>query len=108
MILADENVHYRLIRELRILGVKVVALVDFKRGLKDSEIVELANKENLIILTADSDFLQLRKRIKTGLILIRAKVTKNNYKNIAIIIKDLIKQSKGKTVIVYEKYVEIL
>ncbi len=32
MTLADENVHYSLIKKLRNLGVEVIALVDFKRG----------------------------------------------------------------------------
>ena len=45
MILADENVHYSLIKELRNLGIEIIALVDFKRGLKNSEIVEFANCE---------------------------------------------------------------
>ena len=50
MILADENVHYSLIKELRNSGIEAIALVDFKRGLKDSEIVEFANcKENIWI-----------------------------------------------------------
>ncbi len=43
MILADENVHYSLIKELRNSGIEVIALVDFKRDLKDSEIIEFAN-----------------------------------------------------------------
>jgi predicted nuclease of predicted toxin-antitoxin system len=107
MILADENVHYSLIKELRKSGIKVVALVDFSRGLKDREIVEFANKENLIILTADSDFLQLRKRIKIGLILIKAKITKDNCQNIARIVRNVIDEAK-RTAIIYRDYVEII
>lgn len=97
-----------MIKELRNLEIKVKALVDFKRGLKDSEIVELANDENLIILTADSDFLQLRKRIRTGLILIKERVTKENYKNIARIIEEIIREAKEKTVIVHGEYVKMI
>ncbi len=54
MILADESIHYSLIKELRRLGVIDTEL----RGIFDIELIELANKRNMIILTESRDFLK--------------------------------------------------
>jgi len=51
MILADENVHYSLIRELRNLGVDVLLVVDGGfRGISDEGLIEWANRERKILL----------------------------------------------------------
>ena len=99
-ILADENIHYSLVRELRRLGIDVVALVEVRRGLKNGEVVELANREGLIILTADIDFLQLRNRIRTGLVVLRVGVDKRNYRRVAETVKQVIGHAWGRAVVV--------
>ncbi len=108
MILADENIPYSLVKELRKEGIVVKYLTEEKRGITDEKVIELANKENLIILTLDSDFLRLRNKIKTGLILLRARITKENIYRIAAFVRSLMEKARNKTIIIYDSYIEIL
>lgn len=56
--LLDENVEYRLVSFLQNLGHNVTAIgYDYPHSLSDSEVLELAQKEQRILLTNDhSDF----------------------------------------------------
>ena len=55
-ILADENVDYRIIKELRKKGFNVISVLDNYKGISDKEVLGQANKENSLLLTEDSDF----------------------------------------------------
>ncbi|MEW6686205.1 MAG: DUF5615 family PIN-like protein [Candidatus Edwardsbacteria bacterium] len=55
-ILADENVDYRIINELVDRGFEVISVLKNYKGASDKEVLELARKENTLLLTEDSDF----------------------------------------------------
>jgi predicted nuclease of predicted toxin-antitoxin system len=73
-LLADENVPLKAVEALRRKGVDVVSVIELSPGLKDREVLNLANREGRIIVTFDKDFGELvvreRARVK-GLILLR-------------------------------------
>jgi predicted nuclease of predicted toxin-antitoxin system len=56
MILADENVDFRLIHALRNAGFDVISIYETYRGISDKEIIEISKNTHYIILTEDKDF----------------------------------------------------
>jgi len=80
-VLADENVPYPLVRALRRHGVYVFWIPETRfRGMSNSELLELANKRGLILITRDRDFLDvgLRRKSRYGIIYIGEPVRKDN------------------------------
>jgi len=72
--LADENVPLKAVKALKRKGLDIVSVIELSPGLKDKEVLNLANKEERIIVTFDKDFgeLVVRQRVKVkGLILLR-------------------------------------
>jgi len=55
VILADENIEHELITKLK-EHFHVISIYESHRGASDTEIAELAVKQNAIILTEDKDF----------------------------------------------------
>ena len=76
MILIDENVPKSVYTELKKRGYNVKHVIFIKRGLKDKEIIDFANRECRIIITLDEDFVHLSRFLKTKVILIRKKIEK--------------------------------
>ena len=75
-----------LVKLLRSLGLDVAWMPETEyRGIRDSEVVDLANNSGRIILTRDSDFLaaSLRRRIRYGLVYIAELVRKDNVEILA-------------------------
>lgn len=63
--LLDENVPLSIKTVIREFGFEVFTLHDFNMlGIQNGEVAELALKENAIIITLDSDFLQLNKELQ--------------------------------------------
>ena len=56
MILADENIDYRLIAAIQEIGIDVYSVYELNRGLKDESILEFSRDPPRIILTEDKDF----------------------------------------------------
>lgn len=56
MILADENLHPRLIQSLRGADVDVFSVKEHNRGISDEEIITFSKNPPRIILTEDKDF----------------------------------------------------
>lgn len=56
-VLADENVPRGIIKLLRQEGFDIVSVDEENKGIEDREVLELAEKENMKILTFDTDFL---------------------------------------------------
>ncbi len=64
--MADENVPYPLVRALRRHGVYVFWIPETQfRGMSNSELLELANRQDLILVTRDRDFLDVGLRRKS-------------------------------------------
>ncbi len=56
MILADENIDFRIITALRDSGLKVVSIQEDFKSVSDSEVIKISRESNSIILTEDKDF----------------------------------------------------
>lgn len=56
MILADENIDFRIISALRDANIKVVSVYEEDRGITDSEVISKSLNPEQIILTEDKDF----------------------------------------------------
>jgi len=72
--LADESLEYPIITFLRENKIDVLAVREFMRGATDTEIIEYAFKNELLIITSDKDFGELSFRLKRkscGIILMR-------------------------------------
>ena len=73
-LLADENVPIEAVKALKRRGVNIVSVTEFSPGLSDREVLDLANREDMILVTFDKDFgeLVVREKVKVkGLILLR-------------------------------------
>ena len=56
MILADENVDFRIISALRNLDFQVISIQEDYKSIPDSEVIKISKESNSIILTEDKDF----------------------------------------------------
>lgn len=54
--ITDENLGIRVPQYLRTLGYNVVSVIEVALSKPDTDILDIANKENRIILTTDKDF----------------------------------------------------
>ncbi|RKY04053.1 hypothetical protein DRP77_04875 [Candidatus Poribacteria bacterium] len=72
--LADENVDKPIVERLREDGHEVLYVLEMEPGISDGEIIDRANSESALLLTADKDFGELvfrQRRIVYGVVLIR-------------------------------------
>ena len=73
--LADENIPREAILSLRKMGIDVLSIQELSQGMKDSAVLELAVKENRILLTFDKDFgyliFQKKLPVPAGVVLFR-------------------------------------
>jgi predicted nuclease of predicted toxin-antitoxin system len=67
-LLADENVPAVVITQLREAGHHVVAVAETAKGLADKDVLALARRDELVLLTFDKDFGELAAR---GVVLVR-------------------------------------
>ena len=73
-IVADEGVDRRVVGRLRQSGHQVWYVSEMEPGITDEAVLELANREGAVLLTADKDFGELvfrQERMVKGVILIR-------------------------------------
>ena len=71
---ADENLDRQIVEKLRREGHTVWYVADMDPGIADPEVLDTANREQAILLTADKDFGELvyrQRLISPGVILIR-------------------------------------
>lgn len=111
--LADENVPKSVVKALRASGYSVKDLKEEKLfGIPDSEILQIAHRENRIVLTLDKDFLYLphqKNNPKVGVILLRfsGKGIQNVAQNFLAVLKSVPSSRFEKSVsIVSENHVE--
>lgn len=72
--LADENVDRQIVERLRREGYDVRYIAETDAGISDDEVLDLANRGELLLLTADKDFGELvfrLRKITIGVVLIR-------------------------------------
>jgi len=73
-VLADESVDRPIVDRLRQAGHKVLYVAEIAAGLSDEDVLDQANHDGALLLTADTDFGELisrQKRIHAGVALIR-------------------------------------
>lgn len=73
-ILADENISLRLVERLRKEGHEVQYIAEIAKGSKDPDVLDIANRENSLLITDDKDFGELvfLRRLKaSGILLVR-------------------------------------
>jgi len=72
--LADENVDRQIVDRLRQDGHQVWYVAEMEPAISDDAVLELANREEALLLTADKDFGKLvfrQRRLAPGVVLIR-------------------------------------
>lgn len=72
--LADESVDQPIVERLRHDGHDVLAVVEMEQSIPDEMVLERANQQGALLLTADKDFGELvfsQRRITAGVVLIR-------------------------------------
>ena len=72
--LADESVDREIVDRLRMDGHEVGYVAEEAPGISDDSVLDRANQENALLLTADKDFGELihrLRRISLGVILVR-------------------------------------
>jgi len=71
-LVADEGIDFQIVSSLRANGHDVLYIAEFASGSLDDVILELANKEDRILMTRDKDFGELvfrDKMVHSGIIL---------------------------------------
>jgi predicted nuclease of predicted toxin-antitoxin system len=72
--MADENIDYRIIKNLRDAGFSVISVREDYCGAKDREILEIAKKRKLLVITEDKDFGELIfsfRAVNVGVVFLR-------------------------------------
>ncbi len=73
-LIADESVDFEIVESLRAATVEVVAVCELNPGISDDEVLEMANRLQLLLLTEDKDFGELVIRLRKpnfGVLLLR-------------------------------------
>lgn len=72
--LADEGVDRQIVHRLRNEGHAVIYVADLEPGISDGAVLDLANRESAVLVTADKDFGEIvfrQGRSSGGVVLIR-------------------------------------
>jgi len=72
--LADESVDQQIVDRLRQNGHSVAYVAEMDPGISNNAVIDLANRERAVLLTADKDFGELvfrQGRLPPGVVLIR-------------------------------------
>jgi len=95
--LLDENVPLSIKDVIRDLGFNVFTLHDFNMlGIQNGEVAKLALKEKAIIITLDSDFLQLNKSLQKKSRIIYIKIHPRDPKKIRELLHNSLKNYVSK------------
>ena len=73
-LVADESTDRRIVERLRQGGHRVWYVAEMAPGIPDDAVLDLANREGAVLLTADKDFGELvvrQRRVSSGVVLIR-------------------------------------
>jgi predicted nuclease of predicted toxin-antitoxin system len=80
---ADESVDLPIVQALREAGYDVTYGAELAPGIDDATVLEEANREGRLLLTADKDFGEMvvrQQRLSTGVVLIRLAGLSNQHK----------------------------
>ncbi len=102
-VLADENLSWPLVRLLRSKGLDIVWIPETSyQGISDRGVISLANRNERVVLTRDSNFLRpnLRRKAKNGIIYIDKPVRGNDIEKLARNIAKALEMMKEKPLLV--------
>ena len=74
--LADENIPVKTVQTLKQKGMDIASILETSHGLRDIEVLNIANRQGRVIITFDTDFgnLVFKQKLETkGIILLRFK-----------------------------------
>ena len=80
---ADESVDLPIVQAIREAGYDVTYVAELAPGIDDATVLEEANREGRLLLTADKDFGEMvvrQQRLSTGVILLRLAGLSNQHK----------------------------
>jgi predicted nuclease of predicted toxin-antitoxin system len=106
--LIDANLGRKFTNLINTAGYKATFINDLLRNASDDDILILAERENLIVITGDKDFGKLifkSGRSSQGVILIRAAASDPEKR--FEMVKDALNKAKGKFVIVKEGQIRV-
>ena len=95
--MVDECVGPKVAKWLKEQGFQVFSVYEEARGASDDQLIEKANTEGWILITADKDFgtkVYREKKLHKGIILLRLTDERSNQK--IIVLEKLIKEYKDK------------
>jgi len=94
--LADENISTKVVNALRNKGIDIKPVKEFASSVSDETVLEIANKQNRILITFDNDFAELvfRRKIKVQGVILLKFVPKSTQQILEIIITVLATQTK--------------
>jgi predicted nuclease of predicted toxin-antitoxin system len=81
--LADENVERPIVETTRALGHDVAYASEMSRGADDDQLLNLASREQRVLITSDKDFgelVYLRGQVATGILLLRFRTEQSSVK----------------------------
>jgi predicted nuclease of predicted toxin-antitoxin system len=58
-LVADESVDSGIIRQLRKIGINVISISENSSGIKDNEVLKIADKNQCLLITEDKDLGEL-------------------------------------------------
>ncbi len=109
---ADKNLDFPIVQILRNNGHELIYILESYSGIKDDEVLRIANEAEAILLTQDKDFGELVFRLKhihKGVILVRLDGKKPKEK--AEIVLSIIEKHKNQLTnaftVIYEDFVKI-
>ena len=86
-LVADESVDAGITEVLRKKGINVFSIAEEAGGIKDTEVLELAVKNNALLITEDKDFGELAFRLKfqhKGILIRLSEVPRNERLSLAV------------------------
>ena len=110
---ADVNLEFSVIGEIRSLGYEIIWIADLNPGMKDDELLAFAEEGKYILVTNDKDFGELvfrQRRLTAGVILLRVKRQNVEIKRERIrrLLKDFKDKLEGKFVVVSDSKVRFI
>jgi predicted nuclease of predicted toxin-antitoxin system len=109
-IVADESVDYRIVAELRKIGLEVLAICEDQPSIKDEDVLAIAVNNDAILITEDKDFGELVFRLQlphNGILLIRIADPNSKIVKVAEAIANYYKELYGKFAVIDEKKLRI-
>jgi predicted nuclease of predicted toxin-antitoxin system len=109
-VVADDSVDFRIVTELRALGLEVYAICEEQPSIDDTTVLAIACNLNAILITEDKDFGELVFRLRLphkGILLIRFEDATTKIQKVAEAIVKYYNEISGSFSVINEKKLRI-